>query len=148
MASGCVAQTLRKPDLALTSRLAGLRRRQALSIGFLSCAMLMKSTVRFETWPHLHGHAQCLPTTGNMLIRVEALLESLTEAGSSVDLPTKQAFKDLRNKTLKQEQQVFVTKKGGESSQTVKGPPFVLGVYLQMPNEVVTIYRILRIPMS
>jgi hypothetical protein len=42
-----------------------------------------------------------------MLIRVEALLESLAQAGSSVDLATQQAFAQLRSRTLKQEQVAF-----------------------------------------
>ena len=61
-----------------------------------------------------------MPNAGNMLIRVEALLESLAEAGSSVDIATKQAFKDLRNKTLKQQQQAFVAKQGGETRPSVR----------------------------
>ena len=47
-----------------------------------------------------------------MLFRVEALLESLSEAGTAVDLATQAAFKDLRTRTLKQQQEAFAAKAG------------------------------------
>jgi hypothetical protein len=48
-----------------------------------------------------------------MLLRVEALLDSLADAGSSVNLATQQAFKDLRSKTLRHEREAFVAKATG-----------------------------------
>ena len=41
---------------------------------------------------------------GGMLFRLEALLESLAEGGSTVDVATQQEFKSLRMATMKREQ--------------------------------------------
>jgi hypothetical protein len=54
---------------------------------------------------------------GNMLFQVEALLESLSEAGTAVDLATQAAFKDLRTRTLKQQREAFATQAGTVSAQ-------------------------------
>ena len=47
-----------------------------------------------------------------MLFQVEALLESLSEAGTAVDLATQAAFKNLRTTTLKKQQEAFATQAG------------------------------------
>ena len=52
-----------------------------------------------------------------MLFQVEALLESLSEAGTAVDLATQAAFKDLRTRTLKQQREAFSTQAGKGSGQ-------------------------------
>lgn len=52
-----------------------------------------------------------------MLFQVEALLESLSEAGTAVDLATQAAFKDLRTRTLKQQREAFATQAGTGSAQ-------------------------------
>lgn len=52
-----------------------------------------------------------------MLFQVEALLESLSEAGTAVDLATQAAFKDLRTRTLQQQREAFATQAGKGSAQ-------------------------------
>lgn len=54
---------------------------------------------------------------GNMLFQVEALLESLSDAGTAVDLATQSAFKELRTRTLKQQREAFATQAGKGSAQ-------------------------------
>jgi|EP01043_Picozoa_sp_COSAG02_P046947 hypothetical protein len=52
-----------------------------------------------------------------MLFQIEALLDSLSEAGTAVDLATQAAFKDLRTRTLKQQREAFATQAGKGSAQ-------------------------------
>jgi hypothetical protein len=52
-----------------------------------------------------------------MLFQVEALLQSLKEAGTAVDLATQAAFENLRTRTLKQQQEAFAAQAGKGSAQ-------------------------------